>query len=132
MVWKKGKGYYLVNWKMSSSQSYQVDLELAIWKSTMNAFLMKWLWRYVKEEQAFWREVIQCKYGQDNQWCTNEVTTLYGVLAWRTIRSLWNKLAEHMKLNRKWSKNSSLEKCMEWTRGLNAVFPWYILFLQQP
>ncbi|WMV58532.1 hypothetical protein MTR67_051917 [Solanum verrucosum] len=35
--------------------------------------LMKWLWRYVEEEQALWREVIHHKYGRDSQWCTNEV-----------------------------------------------------------
>ncbi|KAG5615710.1 hypothetical protein H5410_015534 [Solanum commersonii] len=60
--------------------------------------LMIWLWRYVEEEHALWREVMHHKYGQDSQWCTNEVTIPYGVSTWKTIRSFWTKLAGTIKL----------------------------------
>lgn len=36
----------------------------------------------------------QCKYGQSKPWCTDVVTSTYGVGVWRTIRALWNKLKE--------------------------------------
>jgi len=60
--------------------------------------LMKWLWRYVEEEQALWREVIHHKYGRDSQWCSNEVSMPYGVSTWKTIRSFWTKLTGNIKL----------------------------------
>lgn len=57
----------------------------------------KWLhWRFTTEEQAFWREVIVNKYGQKEYWCSNPVLSTYGVSVWRTIRSLWTKLKDHI------------------------------------
>lgn len=54
-----------------------------------NSLLMKWLWRYNKEGQALWKEMIRCKYGEDGNWCSNVSVDTYGVGVWRTIRNLW-------------------------------------------
>ena len=54
-----------------------------------NSLLTKWLWRYNLEDQALWKELVQHKYGQEDQWCSEEVTETYGVGVWRTIRNLW-------------------------------------------
>lgn len=35
---------------------------------------MKWFWRYKPEDWPLWKEVIHHKYGQVEQWCTDEVT----------------------------------------------------------
>lgn len=52
----------------------------------------------MEEDQALWREVIYCKYGQDTKQCSNEANIPYGVSVWRSIRSLWDKVAMNMKL----------------------------------
>lgn len=57
---------------------------------------MKWLWRYNGEDQTFWREVIQCKYGQTNHRCTNIVSNNYGVGVWRSVRASWPTLSENI------------------------------------
>lgn len=60
--------------------------------------MSEWLWRYGEDDQALWKIVIQHKYGQDSQWYTKEVTSPYGVSTWRSIRSLWTRLAGNIKL----------------------------------
>ena len=49
--------------------------------------LLKWLWRYINEDKALWKEVIVSKYGEASPWCTEMVTDTYGVGVWRTIRN---------------------------------------------
>ena len=42
------------------------------------------------ETDALWRRVIEVKYENDwGGWCTNKVTSAYGVSLWRHIRSGW-------------------------------------------
>ncbi|WMV47534.1 hypothetical protein MTR67_040919 [Solanum verrucosum] len=53
--------------------------------------------KHFHEFQVF-EKIIHHKYGQDSQWCTNEVTIPYGVSTWKTIRSFWTKLARNIKL----------------------------------
>ncbi|KAG5568485.1 hypothetical protein H5410_064493 [Solanum commersonii] len=71
---KEGKGSYLVNWRIVQLPKSLGGLRLRNLKIQNECLLMKWLWRYVKEDQALWKEVIQCKYGQDTEWCSNEAT----------------------------------------------------------
>ena len=49
-----------------------------------NNLLTKWLWRYNLEDQALWKELIQHKYGQEDQWWSKEVTETY-VGVWRIM-----------------------------------------------
>jgi len=53
------------------------------------SLIMKWLWRYNQEDHALWKEVIFHIYGHEEQWCTNEAITTYGVGVWRSIGNLW-------------------------------------------
>ncbi|WMV53982.1 hypothetical protein MTR67_047367 [Solanum verrucosum] len=62
------------------------------------SLLSKWLWRYNQEEHALWKEVIQHKFSQEGEWCSDEVTTTYGVGVWRTIRSFWLTVEVNTKL----------------------------------
>ncbi|WMV51890.1 hypothetical protein MTR67_045275 [Solanum verrucosum] len=62
------------------------------------SLLSKWLWRYNQEEHALWKEVIQHKFGQEGEWCSDEVTNTYGVGVWRTIRSFWPTLEVNTKV----------------------------------
>jgi len=62
------------------------------------SLLSKWLWRYNQEEHALLKEVIQHKLSQEGEWCSDEVTTTYGVGVWRTIRSFWPTLEVNTKV----------------------------------
>jgi hypothetical protein len=54
------------------------------------ALLGKWLWRYATEREAYWRSVVEVKYGCNNGgWCTNVVEGPYGVGVWKQIRRGW-------------------------------------------
>lgn len=59
---------------------------------------MKWLWSYIGEERALWKEVIVVKYGELDPWCTKTVYEPYGVGVWRTIRNLWPQVEANLHL----------------------------------
>ena len=53
----------------------------------MNAALkIKWIWRFAKEEDAFWRKVIVAKYGvEDLGWWSKKSFYAHGVGCWKAI-----------------------------------------------
>jgi hypothetical protein len=54
------------------------------------ALLGKWLWRFATEKEAFWRLVVEAKYGCLNGgWCSKEVEGPFGVGVWKHIRRGW-------------------------------------------
>jgi len=56
--------------------------------------LGKWLWRIFHEREAFWRVVIDYKYGNAwGGWCSNEVFGLYEMGLWTNIRKVWEELS---------------------------------------
>ncbi|WMV24736.1 hypothetical protein MTR67_018121 [Solanum verrucosum] len=61
--------------------------------------MMKWLWRFPKEEQAIWVRVIQAKYEKIDHWKTKEVTSTYGISLWRSIRNLWHCFFQRTRFN---------------------------------
>lgn len=76
---KEGKGYHLV--KQKTVQLNKETGDPGIWNLALqNKYLMmKWLWRFVDEEQALWKEVIQSKYGQiSHWWCQLHIVSQYG------------------------------------------------------
>ena len=51
------------------------------------ALLSKWNWRFANEREAFWKQVISYKYGEeDGGWRSREVSERYGVGLWKAIR----------------------------------------------
>lgn len=62
------------------------------------SLLTKWFWRNNQEDQALWKEVIQHRYGQEGQWCSNVVAGTYGVGVCRTIRNLWIAFKDNTKI----------------------------------
>ncbi|WMV54009.1 hypothetical protein MTR67_047394 [Solanum verrucosum] len=79
------------------------------------SLLMKWLWSYIGEERALWKEVIVAKYGELDPWCTKTVYEPYGVA---TDRVLW-KLSKDGAFSVKSADKSGLH---EMTRG--TQYPW--------
>jgi len=52
---KERKGYYLVNWETVQLPKLSGGLGVRNLRIHNECLLMKWLWRYVEEEQALWR-----------------------------------------------------------------------------
>ena len=51
--------------------------------------MMKWLWKFSNEDHMLWQEVITAKYGMEDKWMTEMVSTPYKYTVWRAIRNLW-------------------------------------------
>lgn len=89
---------------------------------------MKWLWRYNGEDQTFWREVIQCKYGQTNHTCTNIVSNNYGVGVWRSVRASWPTLSENICYKVGNGRGILfLERWLEWSGTIDGFLSCLIL-----
>lgn len=65
---KEGGGYNFVKWDV-----VQLSIIQGVWdqedrnlKIQNNSLLVKWLWRFSKEESSLWKEVISHKFGLDN------------------------------------------------------------------
>ncbi|KAL6349617.1 hypothetical protein AAG906_035778 [Vitis piasezkii] len=58
--------------------------------NSLNKALRKWIWRFAKEMDAFWREVICGKFGELERGWSKEVRGNYGVGLWKAIRGGWN------------------------------------------
>ena len=78
------KSYNLVKWMMVQHSKRYGGLGVRNLKVHNNSLLTKWLWRYNLEDQALWKELIQHKYGQEDQWWSKEVTETY-VGVWRIM-----------------------------------------------
>ncbi|KAG5617531.1 hypothetical protein H5410_017355 [Solanum commersonii] len=64
---KEGGGINLVNWQTTQLTKEQGGLAIRNLRlQNTSLLMMKWLWTptYNCEDQALWKEVIQCKYGQ--------------------------------------------------------------------
>jgi hypothetical protein len=56
-------------------------------------FLRKWLWCYVHERKAWWKVVVDAKFGGSwGGWCSNKPHGTYEVGLWKNIRRGWEVL----------------------------------------
>jgi len=54
------------------------------------ALLGKWLWRFGIERDAWWRVVVESKFGSLwGGWCSREPVGAFGVGLWKNIRKGW-------------------------------------------
>lgn len=65
---KESKGYNLVKWKTVLLLKKQGGLGIKNLRKQNRSLMMKWLWRFTREEQALWARVIQAKYETLNNW----------------------------------------------------------------
>ena len=77
-------GYCLIK------QKKKKGLGVRYLNSLNKALICKWIWRFAKKMDAFWRKVICGKFGElEGGWCSKEVRDNYGVGLWKAIRLLW-------------------------------------------
>ncbi|KAG2711134.1 hypothetical protein I3843_04G057600 [Carya illinoinensis] len=84
------KKFHLIKWEKVCTPLTNGGLGLRNLRTHNRALLGKWLWRYHRERDAFWREVIDSKYGSmRGGWCSNLVRGAHGVGLWKFIRNGW-------------------------------------------
>ncbi|RVW63723.1 putative ribonuclease H protein [Vitis vinifera] len=81
---------YLVRWNLVCLEKRKGGLgvrNLALMNKTL---LSKWNWCFAIEGEAFWKQVISHKYGEEEGgWCTRVISGSYGVGLWKAIRMEW-------------------------------------------
>jgi hypothetical protein len=55
--------FHLVNWKKVCSPIHFGGLGIKSLSTFNQALLGKWLWRFAVEREAFWRQIVDKKYG---------------------------------------------------------------------
>ena len=69
---RKGKKDHLITWDVVCSRKEFEGLEIGKTSLRDCALLKKWLWRFPKESQGLWHQVISSIYGtHPNGWDTN-------------------------------------------------------------
>uniref|UniRef100_A0A2N9IJT9 Protein-lysine N-methyltransferase FSB_LOCUS52282 n=1 Tax=Fagus sylvatica TaxID=28930 RepID=A0A2N9IJT9_FAGSY len=86
----ESKKLHLVKWSQVCTPIQSGGLGVKNLRRFNQALLGKWLWRYGMERDAYWRKVVEAKYGNMwGGWCTKVVKGSYGVSLWKSIRQGW-------------------------------------------
>lgn len=129
---KENKGVHLVKWKTIILSKKRGGLDIRNLRKRNRSLLMKWLWRFPKEEKTLWVRVIQAKYEKEDFWKTKNVVSAYGICLWRSIRNLWHAFFEKIIFN-----INNGKKIMFWeddwlgNGSLKQLFPDIYLLYQQ-
>jgi len=60
--------------------------------------LGKWLWRFSIERDAWWRIVMESKYGcLRGGWCSHVTARAFGVGLWKNVRKGWETFSGYTK-----------------------------------
>jgi hypothetical protein len=79
--------YHLVRQDKVCSPISEGGLSIRNLRTFNRAPLGKWLWRYGSEQDAWWRVVVDSKYGSlRGGWCSLEPTGAFGVGVWKNIK----------------------------------------------
>jgi len=81
-----GNGPYWVNWDEVCRLKQEGVIGIRPLRVMNDALKTKWLWRFVKEEDAMWINVMKVKYGIDDMgWWTKKSSCFRGVSCWKSI-----------------------------------------------
>jgi hypothetical protein len=90
--------YHLVNWSTVCSPVSEGGLGIRNLRTFNRALLGKWLWRYAQEREAWWRLVVEAKFGSvRGGWCSLTPTGPHGVGLWKNIRRGWSLFCNHVR-----------------------------------
>jgi len=81
-------GFHWAHWDDVCWPTHEGGLGIRHLCNMNKALKAKWLWRFGKEDDAMWRNVIEMKYGLDNSgwWCKRN-SNPHGVDFWKSIMS---------------------------------------------
>jgi hypothetical protein len=89
--------FHLVNWRTIRAPIQQGGLGLRRIIPFNQALLGKWLWRFANERNAYWRQVIVCKYGCERDgWHSKEGRGRHGVCLWKHIQAGWSRFSRYV------------------------------------
>jgi hypothetical protein len=90
--------FHLVKWSSVCSPMKDGGLGIRNLRRFNQALLGKWLWRYATEKEAYWRKVVEIKYGSmEGDWCTKQVERPFGVGVWKHIRRGWELFSKFIR-----------------------------------
>jgi hypothetical protein len=79
--------YHLVSWSNVCSPIFEGGLGIRNLRIFNRALLGKWLWRNVHEREAWWKLIVDAKYGGVwDEWCSLDPPRSHGVGLWKNIR----------------------------------------------
>ena len=79
---------HLLSWLVVCSKKVKGGLGFRHLGTFNKALLGEWSWRFVTKRNPLWKQVIVCKYKQeDGGWCMNEVRERHGVGFWKATRN---------------------------------------------
>jgi hypothetical protein len=91
--------FHLVNWRKVCSPIREGGLGIPNLRSFNRALLGKWLWRYANEPEAWWRKVVEAKYGSERGgWWSKVGSGSHGRGLWKYISKEWRHFSYHTKL----------------------------------
>jgi hypothetical protein len=83
--------FHLVKWSKVCSPISEGGLGIRSLRTFNRALLGKWLWRYEHERGAWWRTVVDAKFGSvEGGWCSLAPSGPHGVGLWKNIRKGWS------------------------------------------
>jgi hypothetical protein len=86
--------FHLLNWAKVCEPLDHGGLGVKNLRLFNQSLLGKWLWRYGKERDALWRQVVEVKYGSLwGGWCSKYCRGAYGVGLWKGIRKGWDRFS---------------------------------------
>ena len=92
--------YHLVNWNKVCSPISEGVLGIRKLRVFNQALLGKWLWRYTHEREAWWRIVMDAKYGSEwGGWHSVDTIGPHGVGLWRFISRGWRLFSSHTRFD---------------------------------
>ena len=78
---------HLVKWATICSERRNEELGVKNLSILNKALLSKWSWRYAREKEAWWVDVIRRKYGEEEGgWFYRSPRESYGVGMWKSLR----------------------------------------------
>jgi hypothetical protein len=91
--------YHLVSWSKVCSPISEGGLGIRNVRIFNKALLGKWLWRYAHKREAWWKSVVDAKYGFTwAGWCSLDSLGSHGVGLWKNIRKGWSLFCSHTRL----------------------------------
>jgi hypothetical protein len=88
--------YHLVSWSKVCSPISEGGLGIWNLRIFNKALLGKWLWRYTHQREAWWKVIVDAKYGGAwDGWCSLDPPGSHGVRLWKYIRKGWSLFRSH-------------------------------------